>query len=439
MQFKSVCKHWLSLIKHDQDFIDLHFNRSKSCPNLLYINPLQEKGIITFHASLDDSFSASKSLQQSISCGEIVESSGEQEVEDITSKVRITDDNWFLYNQVLEPVNGLVCFVDWKTHAIKVYNASTREATEWVKSSLLEEENEKLANKDSEMEIKSQRREIYRFGFDPDKRECKVFCFWRLVTRHQYHISHSTDLPDYESWEALTVGRDTKWRRINAVPNENNQIKIEAALPPADSYMPQVYADGTIYWSNKAYYCNLFGDLYPGDPDVIVAFDVGSEKYRVIPIPNFILDEPRDVRLPIGMVVLGGHVGLLYRLEPYTVKLWMLDDRADKKLENCRGNKGDWSSETITLPFCCDSRIGVFGIAGSTNKILFHCRGCRDDEDDVKFTCLYSYNRRKKTFKKIEMDGVSSFNRHSERSLVTTFTESLYHVQPLNKSKDSGI
>ncbi|KAI3906232.1 hypothetical protein MKW98_021765 [Papaver atlanticum] len=415
MQFKSICKHWLSLIKHDPHFIDLHCIRSKSRPNLLYINPLPEKGII-FRISFNDCFSRSKSLQQSISCGEIVDSSGgeEQEVYHITSKVRITDDKWFPYNQVLEPVNGLVCFVDWKTHAIKVYNASTREEIPWVESTLLEEENAKLAIKDNELTIKSQRKEIYRFGFDPEKREYKVFCFWRLVARRQYHISSSMDRPDYESWEALTVGHGTKWRRINAAPNENNQIKIEAALPPA--YTRQVYADGTMYW---------------------IAFDVESEKYRVIPIPNnFILDEPRDVRIPIDMVVLGGQVALLYRLEPYTVKLWMLDDRADKKLENCQGNKSDWSSETITLPFCCDNRTGFFGIAGSTNKMPFECRGCTKKilpecqgcTGDLSFTCLNSYDRRKKTFKKIKMDGVSPFTLYSERSLVTTFTESLFPV-----------
>ncbi|MCL7052181.1 hypothetical protein MKW94_021533, partial [Papaver nudicaule] len=236
-------------------------------------------------------------------------------------------------------------------------------------------------------------------------------------------------------WEALTVGRDSEWRRINAVPNKYNQIKIKEVLPPARSSRRQVYADGTIYWSNKEYYCDSWGgNTNPDDPDVIVAFDVGSEKYRVIPIPNFILDEPRDesFRLPIDMLVLGGHVALLYRMEPYAIKLWMLDDRADKKLENCRGSISNWSSETITLPFYCDSRVGGFAMAGSTDKILFECRGYQDSGD---FVCLFSYDRKKKTCKKIEMDGFSSFTLHSWRSLVTPFAESLFPVQPFSKTK----
>ncbi|XP_026386784.1 putative F-box protein At5g62660 [Papaver somniferum] len=332
MQFKSVCKHWLSLIKHDTQLIDLHFVQSKSRPNLLYINPLPEKGDL--HTSLGFSFSTSKTLKQSISCAEIVDQisggGGEEkeEVNAIVSKARITHDQWFPYSEILEPVNGLVCFVDWNAYAVRVYNASTRETTPWVISTLLAEENDKLMENESTMKIKSHSIPSYRFGFDPEKSEHKVFCFWRLVAGSEQHRYNSLEQPDYESWEVLTVGRDTKSRRINAVPNENNQIRIKEVLPPVHSSCRQVYADGTIYWSNKEYYSDEWGKTNPNDPDVIVAFDVGSEKYRLIPIPSFILDEPRDesFRLPIDMLVLGGQVALLYRMEPYVVKLWMLDD-----------------------------------------------------------------------------------------------------------------
>ncbi|KAI3835887.1 hypothetical protein MKX03_035153 [Papaver bracteatum] len=418
MQFKSVCKRWLSLIKLDTHLIDLHFVRSKSRPNLLYIDPMPEKGVL--HTSLIASFERSKTLQQNISCAEIVEGSTGGQVEAFVSKVGITNDQWFLYNQILEPVNGLVCFVNQDTHAIKVYNASTREATPWVKSTLLAEENHKFASKDKK--ITSLRRPVYRFGFDPEKREHKVFCFWRLVARRKQQHFNSFQQPDYESWEALTVGRDTKWRRISA------------ALPPPNSSRQQVYANGSIYWNNKGYYRDASRNFNPDDPDVIVAFDVGNEKYRVIPIPNFILNEPRDAtfRKPIGMLALGRYVVLIYCLEPSVVKLWMLDDGADKKLENCRGNKSNWTAETITLPFSCDGGFGAFGIAGSTDKIIFESPGCINS---VMFTCLYSCNLKEKIPKKIEMDGVASFNEHSGRSLVTTFTESLFPVQPLSKTK----
>ncbi|XP_026457574.1 F-box/LRR-repeat protein At2g40920-like [Papaver somniferum] len=429
MQFKSVCKHWLFLIKQDTRLIDLHSSRSKSCPNLLYINPMPQKGRFTFGKN--------KTLRQSISCAEIIEGNStgdeEEQVEAVISKVRITDDKWLCYDHVLEPVNGLVCFVDRMTHAVMVYNASTREATPWVKSTLLAEENQKIANEGSTLEIKNIRNSIYRIGFDPEKKEHKVFCFWRLASIRPGPCYSSIDRTKYEKWEAFTVGRDTKWRRINAVPNEINQIIIKQALPPVISCRKQVYADGTIYWSNKGY--SWDPDSYsPDDPAVIVAFDVGSEKYRVIPIPNFILDEPRDgkYRLPIDMLVLGTHVALLYRMEPCVVKLWMLDEGANRKLENCRGNGHNWSSETITLPFCCDNGVGGSAIAGSTDKIMFELRRW---EKSASFTRLYSYDRRNKTGKKIEMDGASSFTLHSQRSLVSTFTETLFPVSANQQGK----
>ncbi|KAI3850428.1 hypothetical protein MKW92_036690 [Papaver armeniacum] len=46
LRFKSVCKHWLYLIKQDKYLIDLHSNHSKSRPSLICINPLQEKGVL---------------------------------------------------------------------------------------------------------------------------------------------------------------------------------------------------------------------------------------------------------------------------------------------------------------------------------------------------------------------------------------------------------
>ncbi|KAI3861182.1 hypothetical protein MKW92_015054 [Papaver armeniacum] len=378
MRFKSVCKHWLYLIKQDQHLIDLHFHHSKSCPTLIYINPLQEKGI--YRTSYDPGFDESKTLCQSISCAEIVKGSGsEDDVESIISKVRITDDKWFLYNKVLGPVNGLVCFVDTKTYAVRVYNASTRESTPWVGSTLLAEENDKLIkNEDNTIEIKTHHPPIYHFGFDPEKKEYKVFCFWRLSARPQGHRRHSLQRPDYARWEVLTLGRDTKWRKINMVPNENNKLIITEVLSPYDTGKQPVYADGTLYWRNKVYSAAQWSD-----PDVIVALDVGSEKFRVIPIPNYILHEPP----------------LLFRMQSQVVKLWMLDDGVVNKLENCQGNESNWMPPL-------QKHAGIY----------------------ADFVSLYSYDRREKSCKKIEIDGVSLFPLHSSRSLITSFTESLCSV-----------
>ncbi|KAI3840566.1 hypothetical protein MKX03_018100 [Papaver bracteatum] len=117
-------------------------------------------------------------------------------------------------------------------------------------------------------------------GFDPEKKEHKVFCFWRLsAVVDPSHRCYSD--PSYASWEALIVGHDTKWRRISVVPDENNLIKIKEVLPPYRMGRNPVNANGIIYWSNKLMSCeehfdDPLEDLTPTDPDVIIAFDAGS-------------------------------------------------------------------------------------------------------------------------------------------------------------------
>ncbi|RZC68189.1 hypothetical protein C5167_031447 [Papaver somniferum] len=426
MRFKSVCKHWLYLIKQDKGLIDLHFNHSKSRPRLLCINPLQEKGVL--RTGYDEGFDVSRALRQSISFAEIVNrSGGKDDVEAIISKIRITDDDWFLYDEVLGPVNGLLCFVDRKTFGVRVYNASTRELTPWVKSTLLAEEKDKLHNKDGTIKIKTHHRPIYHFGFDPEKKEYKVFCFWRLSVRTPGYRWHTFDRPDYARWEVLTLGRDTKWRKINMVPDKNNKTIINEVLSPYDVGEQALYADGTLYWRNKINFAGQWGD-----PDVIVALDVGSEKFRVIPIPSFILDEPhqRFYRRPVDMLMLGGRVALLFRMEPQVYKLWMLDDGVDNKLKNCQGSESNWSGETIQLPFYTDARVRGFVVGGSTENIVLERHNLKRQEGIyADFVSLYSYDRRKGSCKKIEIDGVSLFPlRSSSRSLITSFTESLYSV-----------
>ncbi|KAI3950676.1 hypothetical protein MKW92_051776 [Papaver armeniacum] len=427
LRFKSVCKHWLYLIKQDKYLIDLHSNHSKSRPSLICINPLQEKGVL--RTRYDEGFDVSRALRQSISCAEMVNGSGgEDDVVAIITNVRITDDEWFLYDEVLGPVNGFLCFVDRKTYSVRVYNASTRELTPWVKSTLLAEERDKLQKKDGTIKIKTHHRPIYHFGFDPEKKEYKVFCFWRLsVKTPGNRRGHTFDRPDYARWEVLTLGRDTKWRKINMVPDENNKTIINEVLSPYDVGKQPLYADGTLYWRNKIEFADQWGD-----PDVIVALDVGSEKFRVISIPNFILDEPHErfYRRPVDMLILGGRVALLFRKEPQVLKLWMLDDGVHNKLKNCQGSESNWGGDTIQLPFPIEARVRGFGVGGSIENIVFERHDLKRQEGIyADFVSLYSYDRRKRSCKKIEIDGVSVFPLRSySRSLIKSYTESLYSV-----------
>ncbi|MCL7049580.1 hypothetical protein MKW94_029404 [Papaver nudicaule] len=440
-RFKSVCKRWRSLITHDPHFIHLHSTRSISRPKLLCMAPPDPRDEEKSKTLPQCILSANLSLKTTVS-GE-----GEEPQVIIHNIKKTTDDKWFHYDFVLGPVSGLVCFIHCGTAAARIYNVSTRQITPWIKSTLLAEEKDKFESEDNPIKIVSNLLPIYQMGFDPEKKEHKVFCFWRLsATDGTFREGNACDAPGYASWEALTVGRDTKWRRISVTPDENNVIKMNEVLPPhhREINMIPVNANGTIYWRIKGMsseyelmYPKRVSDteFSPSDPDVIIAFDVGSEKFRVIPIPRFILDEPREKMFdrPIAMLVLGGRITLVYQMSDFVLKLWMLDDGVEKKLENCQGRgSSNWSAETITLPFEFDTRFCNFhGVPASADIILISMfKEIGDTISTPKVAYLFSYDRKTKASWDGEIDRAFSVPLHLSRSLFTTFTESLIPVQP---------
>ncbi|RZC94398.1 hypothetical protein C5167_026129 [Papaver somniferum] len=387
LRFKSVCKRWLSLIKHNRHFINLHLTRLQSRPNILCITPMQKQiyggnGIwcrplsqtprhCIFLADISSVQGSSSSID------------GEEQVpaEAIIRDIRMTtDDDGFVYDLVLKPVNGLIGFVDWMADAIRIYNVSTREVTPWIKSTLLAEEKNRFEKEDDTIEIKIDkvRFPVFQLGFDPSTMEHKVFCFWTL-SRTQSFLGRHSGYQTYAAWEALTVGRDTKWRRIHVVPSDN-QMKLDEVVPPWDKGSWHVHINGTIYWlwypMNHISLCQQYVVVHGHipDPKVIVAFDVGSEKCRVIPIPSFILDEPREERFssPNAILELNGRVALSYRLSPYILKLWVLDDGVGRKLENCHGNGKNWTAEIIKLPFRCDPVIKFHAVVGTDQIVEYY-------------------------------------------------------------------
>ncbi|KAI3912831.1 hypothetical protein MKW98_012773 [Papaver atlanticum] len=276
---------------------------------------------------------------------------------------------------------------DWDEDDVRLYNVSTREASPWIKSTLLSEERDKSEKKFTSI----LRKVIYRFGFDPEKEEHKVFCFCRLSDRTK--PSRIAERPDYTSCEVLAVGRDTKWRRINVVPNENNQIKINKVFPSFDTQRHSVYGNGSIYWRTEDCSRKKKGlDVGSDDPDVIVALDVGSEEFRVIPIPKFVLDEDHVYNGNIAQIMLRGRVTVI-----------------------------------ITLPYCHYPRYVEFH--GVADQLLLSVYS-EDQSLYRKFNFLHFYDSRKKTFKKIEIDGLSGVPFFRGTSIITTFTGSLYPVQP---------
>ncbi|KAI3976575.1 hypothetical protein MKX01_008433 [Papaver californicum] len=136
----------------------------------------------------------------------------------------------FSCRKILGPIGGLICLVD--NFAVRIYNVSTREVTLWINSTPPPNCN---------------------FGFDRTTKKHRVIFMWC-----------EGKFPKFPVCEVLTVG-DNTWRVIHELPP---YIHIGSA---------SVSANGSMYW-------NLFHE--ENYTDWIMAFDIGSEKFRMITIPQ---------------------------------------------------------------------------------------------------------------------------------------------------------
>ncbi|KAI3861703.1 hypothetical protein MKW92_011710, partial [Papaver armeniacum] len=218
-----------------------------------------------------------------------------------------------------------------------------------------------------------------------------------------------------------------RWRKIDDIPR-------------CKAYGESVYVNGVIYWLSTY---NYFDSSDSADAKFIVAFDFGREKFRVIPIPDFIAD-CRQSSFVIDnncndLLVVDGCVGLLDRRvivdgdNKNVIKMWILHDDHQEKSYSTASN---WTEETISIPleweqklFCVDrdfpcSELFFQAITG-TNLIIMMPE--RYAPQGGVFN-LYCYDRKEKTLNFVEISTVSN----GKGFLVNdcgTFVESLYPVQ----------
>ncbi|KAI3943248.1 hypothetical protein MKW92_024912 [Papaver armeniacum] len=153
---------------------------------------------------------------------------------------------WAVNNKPL-PINGFFCFVDVSNGATRIYNLGTRRVTPWAQTCIPLQRGPFV-----------EQTPTYGFGFDPLTNNYKVLCIWEISSRSAFNREIT------RICEVLTVGGENQWRKIDEVP-------------PVRLYGPPdgVYANGSIYWRNAgASFCN------PPADELIVAFDVGTEKFR---------------------------------------------------------------------------------------------------------------------------------------------------------------
>ncbi|CAN0891428.1 Serine/threonine-protein kinase 11-interacting protein [Linum grandiflorum] len=327
MKFKCVSKGWKSIIEKDAHLIKLHLTRSE--PGFLIVaapcvQPYCYDEDDNTRRGYDLSF-LSTDLNLNV-----------DSVKRIQSSVKC-----------LGPVRGLLCFVDGL--AVQIFNVGTGEVTPWLKPECF-----KHFSRLDEIDLSPQ----FFFGMDPSSGKHKVLCL----------------SGKYEA-EVLTVGEDSSWRIIDD--------------DEAGSLEPQIYtkivayANGSIYWFEKDEIPGVVGTY----SESLVAFDVGSEKFRMIPIPistrleaemekdttNFSSKEKNmrqrykkvnnrycaDSYSYDGLIEMDGCLTLIRR-RYQTVKMWKFHDY-DKKENGINSEQEDWSPvEDITLPDDITSDVFVY-------------------------------------------------------------------------------
>ncbi|KAI3864463.1 hypothetical protein MKW98_022508 [Papaver atlanticum] len=324
--------------------------------------------------------------------------------------IRNTVANEFNYKLLLGPVNGLICFVDWEVKNsyfsisnfyIRIFNVSTREITPWLKSSFLREE------KGEHWGSREVTSKCFQLGFDPVTKETKLVGVWSIRKKH---------CNAYFVCEVLTLGSNT-WRRIDNVPLYSIQSN-------------SAYLNGSIYWrSNKPEFDNA--DAEDANPKFIVAFDVGSEKFRVIPVPSFMVDKFYRLRW-FDLFVMDERLAFFSWESRFFAKLWILQDEHDR-VTSTTGATTDsdirWTEEIISIPSNLSFDLIICQAIPGTNQIILQCHVSQL----VEFVAAYSYSRQTKVFKKIEIGGLSSIPEIRFPYLFTVFVESLYPVQKLQQ------
>ncbi|RZC87421.1 hypothetical protein C5167_035961 [Papaver somniferum] len=250
MRFKCVCKQWHSLIHKDRSFIDLHFTRSKAC-------------------------------NFAVNGAEVLPSEG-----GVTSVQREIPISGAYFARIVGAINGLICLVECRTRSVCVFNPSTGQSTPWVKS-MIKQQHESLCEEiqviDEDGDYVTHKIEYanaswYYFGYDPATTEHKVIFIWLKMTSNWSGIVGIENI-----CEVMTIGgrqhsNNLSWRRLD------DKFSLPPTISPFD-FTSSLYANGSIYWLHT-------GSNAATQP-LIVEFNVGTEKFRVISIPKYIIEEIR--------------------------------------------------------------------------------------------------------------------------------------------------
>ncbi|KAI3853608.1 hypothetical protein MKW98_025125 [Papaver atlanticum] len=407
MRFKCVSKSWQSFIQGSY-FVELHLSRSKTHPQLLItVQNLNCDSLSIF--SPEDEFIGGVALQKATVA-------------------------WSEHAAMLTPIDGLCCFVDYLYGVTCICNLGTRQftpgaqtsvnlGTPWAQFQTSANRGTRQGEPFEEPPPLVTQKPTYGFGFDPMTKKYKILCVWEICNHAleaKYFLGLGTMRPKLEQiCEVFTVG-ENQWRKIDEAPG----IRLSGAA---------VYAKGSIYMRNDGV------DLFtPPDNEVVVAFDVGSEKFRVIQIPDFIVGSSGTVkrdsdRRARNLLQIDGHMALMDRVDEYVMKLWISDDSyKEKKMTT------NWTEETIWLPspFQEGHYPRLIPVQGTDEIIIASQIPAHIDPSPRRFVSVYIYNRTMKSSQEIDIAGVSALLTSPYPYGMFIYHESLVPIQDAEKKLD---
>ncbi|MCL7031031.1 hypothetical protein MKW94_022744 [Papaver nudicaule] len=366
MKFKCVSKSWESLT-HDPSFIKLH--QSKSHLQLL---------AMTYSLNSISVYTPSEEFKGG-------------------KPILIVKIPWSQVS-IFKLINGLFCFVDVVYNMSRFYNLGTRQTTPWIYTPV-----------PTVTGLLSSKLSSYGFGFDRLTGKYKLLCMWD-ISKGGAGYGKVFGKVDHVC-QVLTMGED-EWRTIKEVP-------------PMRPVGGNVYANGSIYMRNRD--DNFF--KYP-ESEVIIAFDLGTEKFRVIPIPDFVINsymtsEETPFRRAEYLLEVDDHIAIIDRLTDYTAKLWICND------DCLRRTDVKWVEETIVgLPLKWSRSQCIFfqGVKGR-KEIIFRALTAKDS------VIVYLYDRMRKSFREIVIFDLSPTNNSFNYGMFNT-CDTLLPVEQKEKIED---
>lgn len=381
MRFKAVCTHWKSPIERDSYLYGLHTARSKALLGgpkpLLFISsvepepepePNQVGGIIEFST-------ASPYRQPEV------------------KKLALDRSEYGLPKQT---VNGLVC-ITAGYEAFIIYNPSTGERSPWISTTKASQENQGKG-----------RREVacIALGFSPATNEHKVVCISSIKRNPDSETyKNCCDYPDKEDidgedqvCEVMTIGENTR-RRIDEIPPYSlGNKEVYSGGGPDNCDSSSVYVNGSIYWRFR----------YTRKGEVVMGFDLEKEKFRVIPIPDYVIHPlERKYSQTVELMEIDGHV---------VVFKWIRENDSSVLVIDEDGDSIQWTEEKLLMPCGWNAKPNLTIVALPGTNLIIQ----KSQYSDTIYYCC------RKT--SVLRENKISYEHHSRLEQITYLDENLAPV-----------